>query len=53
MNIEEGVVCEICGDRAKVKMGKNRIKEVKVNPTDRISEGDTVKIMMGLVVCKA
>jgi hypothetical protein len=53
MNVEEGVICEVCGDKAKVKMGKNRIKEVKVNPLDKFEEGDVVKIMMGLVVCRA
>ncbi|UCG95042.1 MAG: hypothetical protein JSV92_03285 [archaeon] len=53
MNVEEGVICEVCGDRAKVRMGKNRIKEVKVNPQDGYEEGDYVKIMMDLVVCKA
>ena len=53
MNVEEGVICEICGDRAKVKMGKNRIREVKINPEDNLKEGDAVKVTMGLVVCRA
>ncbi len=53
MNIEEGVICEINGDKAKVKIGKSRIREVKMNKNDNFREGDIVKIMMGLIVCKA
>jgi len=53
MNVEEGVICQLCGDKAKVKIGRSRIKEVKVNPQDGYEEGDYVKIMMGLVVCRA
>jgi|GEM_PF-2005660 len=53
MNVEEGVICEVCGDKAKVKIGKSRIREVKLNPAEGYQEGDTVKVLMGLVVCKA
>ena len=53
MNVEEGIICEISGSKAKVKMGRNRIKEVKVNPEDNFKEGDTVKVLMVRVVCKA
>ncbi len=53
MNVEEGVICEVRGDKGKVKIGKKRIKEVKLNPQEGYEEGDTVKIIMGLVVCKA
>lgn len=53
MNVEEGVICEVCGDRAKVKIGKSRVREVKIGQYDDYEEGDIVKIMMGLIVCKA
>jgi len=53
MNVEEGIICEIRGDKAKVKMGKSRVKEVKLDNADRYDEGDIVKVMMGIVVCKA
>ena len=52
MNVEEGVICEINGNRAKVKIGRSRIREVKLSDSN-FKEGDIVKIIMGLVVCKA
>lgn len=53
MNVEEGIICEVRGNKAKVRMGRKRIKEVKLDNPDRYEEGDAVKVMMGLVVCKA
>jgi len=53
MNVEQGVLCEVCGDHAKVKLGKKRIREVKINPLENYEEGDMVKILMGIVLCKA
>ena len=52
MNIEEGTICEVCGDKAKVKIGRSRIREVKLNPHESYEEGDIVKILMGLVLHK-
>jgi len=53
MNVEEGIICEINGNKAKVKVGRNRIREVKINPEDNFKVGDCIKILMGIAVCKA
>lgn len=52
MNIEEGTICEVCGDKAKVRIGRSRIREVKLNSHESYEEGDIVKILMGLVLHK-
>ena len=52
MNVEQGILCEVCGDHGKVRIGKKRIRDVKINPLESYEEGDTVKILMGLVLCK-
>ncbi len=52
MNVEEGTLCEVCGNKGKVKIGRKRVKEVKLDPNCDYEEGDTVKILMGLVLHK-
>jgi len=54
MQVEEGVLCSIDKERGtgKVKLGNNRIREVKLSPSIDFEEGDRVKVILGLVIGK-
>lgn len=54
MQVEEGILFSVDKEKGtgKVKLGKNRIKEVKLTQTADLKEGDKVKVFLGLIVGK-
>ncbi|MCD6368038.1 MAG: hypothetical protein J7L45_03055 [Candidatus Aenigmarchaeota archaeon] len=55
MQIEEGILFSVDKEKGmgKVKLGKNRIRDVKLTPSEEFEEGDKVRVILGLVIGKA